>query len=254
MLAKQTIAVYVLQKQHELSIGLNKIQPKHLTHRRTVDRPFWTSGANIGAPSTTLSNMVGSSTQSGWPAIPLWYADFISLFLVWKKGLRRVIEFLIALHTRLLTGYGPWASLISCQPPNWFRLYRSVDKTGRQQTLRTCLLVKEPLHFFSAMSLTVKNDPMRLWTMSHEELLDEMERSETGYLDSSSTWRQFEQFFASHCYELCFNEATAAKRPLVDLIRSSYNPFMIKPSIDGPFVHHDPSVFTGYRKRLTVQA
>jgi len=94
--------------------------------------------------------------------------------------------------------------------------------------------------------MSLSDEPMRPWTLNGDELDDELEQSDIGYINSSSAWQQFEQYFVSRGFELCFHEETCAKRPLVDLLRSSYNPF--KPSIYGPFVHHDPIAFeTSFR-------
>jgi len=91
-----------------------------------------------------------------------------------------------------------------------------------------------------------EKDPMRSWTLSGDELNDEIEQSDVGYIDSSLAWRHFRQLFTSRGFELCFDTVTCAKRPLVDLIGSSDNPF--NPSIYGPFVHHDPIAFdTSFR-------
>jgi len=101
-------------------------------------------------------------------------------------------------------------------------------------------------------------DPMRPWTMSDDEIYDKLEQSDSGYLDSSSAWRQFQQFFTSRGYDLCFDTLTDAKRPLVDLFKRSDDSF--KPSLDEPFpfVYHNPkgfdTFFGGYWKhwRLSV--
>ena len=91
-----------------------------------------------------------------------------------------------------------------------------------------------------------QKDPMRPWTLYCDDLVNEAQQSYWGYIDSSSAWGQFEQFFASRGFELCFHTVTCAKRPLVELARSSDNPF--KPSVYGPFVHHDPIEFdTSFR-------
>ena len=98
----------------------------------------------------------------------------------------------------------------------------------------------EPLLFSSTMSLSDENmDLMRPWTISEDDLFDEI--VENGYVESSSAWRQFQPFFASCGYEICFHGLTDAKVPLVDLIKNSDNPF--KPCADGPFVYHNPCGF-----------
>ena len=54
-------------------------------------------------------------------------------------------------------------------------------------------------------------DPLASWKISPDE-----EWEQTEWINSRPAWRQFEDFFASHGYNLCFHDITEPKEPLVD--------------------------------------